>query len=120
KFEPLPVMKAIGELGVTNAVLVPTMVNMLMNHPEFGSYDLSSLRTCVYGGSPMPEALMLRAMKLLPGWGFYQIYGMTETGGFATMLRWRDHVADGEKSSRLRSAGKPAPGVEVRILRPDG
>jgi long-chain acyl-CoA synthetase len=120
KFEPLPVMKAIGEHGVTNAVLVPTMVNMLLSHPDFGKYDLTSLKTCIYGGSPMPEGLMLRAMEKVPTWGFYQIYGMTETGGFATFLRWRDHIVSGEKASRLRSAGQAAFGNEIRIVLPDG
>jgi long-chain acyl-CoA synthetase len=119
KFDPVPVMQAIGEQKVTNAVLVPTMINMLLNHPDFERYDLSSLQTCVYGGSPMPEVLMMQAMKQLPGWKFYQIFGMTETGGFATMLRWRDHLANGAQAARLRSAGQPAPGVEVRILLPD-
>lgn len=120
KFEPLPVMKAIGAHKVTNTVLVPTMVNMLMRHPDFKDYDLSSLQTCIYGGSPMPEALMMEAMRVLPSWRFYQIYGMTETGGFATMLRWKDHLAAGEKASRLRSAGQPAPGAEVRVVLADG
>ncbi len=120
KFEALPVMKAIGEFKVTNAVLVPTMVNMLLSHPDFKQYDLTSLKTCIYGGSPMPEGLMLRAMEMVPTWGFYQIYGMTETGGFATMLRWRDHIVSGEKSSRLRSAGQAAFGNEIRVVLPDG
>jgi long-chain acyl-CoA synthetase len=120
KFEPLPVLESIAEHKVSNAVLVPTMVNMLLHHPDVERYDLSSLRTCIYGGSPMPEALMLATMKRLPTWRFYQIYGMTETGGFATMLRWRDHLATGDKAKRLRSAGQPAPGVEVRIVQPDG
>lgn len=119
KFDAIPVMQAIGEHKVTNAVLVPTMINMLLNHPDLERYDLSSLQTCVYGGSPMPEALMMQAMKQLPSWKFYQIFGMTETGGFATMLRWRDHLAHGPKAARLRSAGQAAPGVEVRILLPD-
>jgi long-chain acyl-CoA synthetase len=120
KFDPVPVMKAISEHKVTNATLVPTMINMLLNHPDFDAFDLSSLNTCIYGGSPMPEALMLQAMKRLPSWRFYQIYGMTETGGFATMLRWRDHIASGPKAARMRSAGQPAPGVEVRIMMQDG
>lgn len=89
-------------------------------HPDFDRYDLSSLRTLIYGGSPMPEALMRLAISRLPSWRFYQIFGMTETGGFATMLRWRDHQLSGPKASRLRSAGQPAPGNEVRILLPDG
>ncbi|SFP56132.1 long-chain acyl-CoA synthetase [Variovorax sp. OK605] len=120
KFEALPVMKAIGQHRVTNAVLVPTMVNMLLSHPDFKQYDLSSLKTCIYGGSPMPEGLMLRAMEMVPTWGFYQIYGMTETGGFATMLRWRDHIVSGEKASRLRSAGQAGFGNEVRVVRIEG
>ena len=120
KFEPQPVMQAISEHRVTNMVLVPTMINMLINHPDFESYDLSSLRTCIYGGSPMPEALMQLAMRKLPTWRFYQIFGMTETGGFASMLRWRDHILSGPKASRMRSAGQPAPGNEVRIQLPDG
>ncbi|MDB5730597.1 MAG: putative long-chain-fatty-acid-CoA ligase [Variovorax sp.] len=120
KFDALPVMKAIGEYRVTNAVLVPTMVNMLLSHPDFDQYDLTSLKTCIYGGSPMPEGLMLRAMEKVPTWGFYQIYGMTETGGFATMLRWRDHIVSGEKVSRLRSAGQAGFGNEIRVMLPDG
>jgi len=120
KFDPALVMKAISEHKVTNATLVPTMINMLLNHPDFERYDLSSLQTCVYGGSPMPEALMAQAMKKLPTWRFFQIFGMTETGGFATMLRWRDHILSGPKSSRMRSAGQPAPGTEIKIELPDG
>jgi long-chain acyl-CoA synthetase len=96
------------------------MINMLLNHPDFERYDLSSLQTCVYGGSPMPEALMMQAMQKLPGCRFFQIFGMTETGGFASMLRWRDHITSGPKARRLRSAGQPAPGVTVKVLLPDG
>lgn len=120
KFDPVLVMQAIQEHKVTNAVLVPTMINMLLSHPDFDRYDLSSLRTCVYGGSPMPEALITQAMKKLPTWRFFQVFGMTETGGFATVLRWRDHLTEGPKARRLRSAGQPAFGNEVKILLPDG
>lgn len=120
KFDTVPVMEAIASHRVTNIVLVPTMITMLLNHPDFSKYDLSSLQTCIYGGSPMPEALMDQAAKLLPGWGFYQIYGMTETCGFATMLRWRDHLFHGPNAIRIRSCGQPAPGVEVKIVSPEG
>jgi long-chain acyl-CoA synthetase len=120
KFDPVLVMQTIALEKITNMVLVPTMINMLIHHPDFSRYDLSSLRTCIYGGSPMPEALMRAAMQKLPTWRFYQIFGMTETGGFATMLRWRDHILAGPLSRRMRSAGQPAPGVEVEILLSDG
>ena len=120
KFDPVLVMQAISEHKATNAVLVPTMINLLIHHPDFSRYDLSSLRTCVYGGSPMPEALITAAMSRLPTWRFYQVFGMTETGGFASVLRWRDHLTSGAKARRLRSAGQAAPGNEIRILLPDG
>lgn len=119
KFEPVPMMAAITDHRVTNAVMVPTMITMMLNHADFDRYDLSSLRTLVYGGSPMPRELMEEASRKLPGWRFYQIYGMTETGGFATMLRWRDHVFDGPNAHRIAAGGQPAPGVEIRIVDPE-
>ena len=120
KFEPEPMMQAISTYHVKNAVMVPTMITMMLNHPSFDQYDLSSMQTLVYGGSPMPRELMAEAAARLPGWRFYQIYGMTETGGFATMLRWRDHVFDGPNSHRILSCGQPAPGVEIRICDSEG
>lgn len=120
KFEPLAMMQAISDHKVTNAVMVPTMITMMLNHPEFDRHDLSSLQTLVYGGSPMPRELTEEAARKLPGWRFYQIYGMTETGGFATMLRWHDHVFEGPKAHRILSCGQPAPGVEVRICDTEG
>ncbi|WP_238366896.1 long-chain-fatty-acid--CoA ligase [Mesobacterium pallidum] len=119
KFEPVAMMRAISTHRVTNAVMVPTMITMMLNHADFAQHDLSSLRTLVYGGSPMPRELMEEAARKLPGWRFYQIYGMTETGGFATMLRWRDHVFDGPKAHRIGACGQPAPGVEIRIADPE-
>ncbi|MFO1218716.1 MAG: long-chain-fatty-acid--CoA ligase [Burkholderiaceae bacterium] len=120
KFDPVPTMRAIQQHRVTNITLVPTMINMLVNHPEFERYDLSSLVTCVYGGSPMPEALMKTAMARLPNLRFFQVFGMTETGGFATFLRWRDHLVSGDKVRRLKSCGQPAFGNRIRVVRSDG
>ncbi|MBT2301945.1 long-chain-fatty-acid--CoA ligase [Variovorax paradoxus] len=121
KFEPVPVMEAITEHKVTNCVLVPTMINMLLNQPTLKQYDLSSVRTCVYGGSPMPEAIMKAAMRDLPTWGFHQIYGMTETAGYATAFKWHEHLIAVERfPERMKSAGRPVVGMQVRIARPDG
>lgn len=120
KFEPEPMMKAISQHSATNAVMVPTMITSLLNHPDFAKHDLSSMRTLVYGGSPIARELLEEAARKLPGWRFFQIYGMTETGGFATMLRWRDHLFEGPAKHRILSCGQPAPGVEVRICDPQG
>jgi long-chain acyl-CoA synthetase len=120
KFEPEPMMAAISRHKVTNAVMVPTMITMMLNHPDFAAYDMSSLRTLVYGGSPIARELLAEAANKLPTWRFFQIYGMTETGGYASILRWRDHVFDGPNAHRIQSCGQPAPGVEIRIVDPDG
>jgi long-chain acyl-CoA synthetase len=121
KFESEGVMRAIAEYRVTNLVLVPTMINMLLNHPRLKDYELSSVRTCVYGGSPMPEAILRGALRSLPSWGFHQIYGMTETSGYGAALRWRDHLeAVAMHPHRLRSAGRPVAGMQVRIEKSDG
>jgi long-chain acyl-CoA synthetase len=97
------------------------MINMLLHQPELGEYDLSTWHTCVYGGSPMPEAVLRRAVERVPGCRFHQIYGMTETAGYATALTWQDHL-DGlaREDGTLRSAGRAIPGMDIRTLRPDG
>ena len=80
RFDPAAVLAAIEEHHVTNTLLVPTMIQLLVDHPDRAAFDLSSLRIVLYGGSPMPEALLQRAMAALPHADFVQGYGMTELG----------------------------------------
>ena len=63
KFDPVAVLKAVGACQVTHAVLVPTMMNMVVNHPEVTAHDLSSLDVVLYGASPMPAAVIERALR---------------------------------------------------------
>src|SRR5262249_30707267 len=77
RFDPVSVMKTIHDLGVTDTIMVPSMINMLVNAPTIGDYDLSTLRTIMYGGSPISDAVLRRAMQALPATGFLQAYGMT-------------------------------------------
>jgi long-chain acyl-CoA synthetase len=101
--------------GVTQGVLVPTMVNMLVNHPALTAHELGSLDQIVYAGSPMPQELLRRAMELLPcGWA--QSYGMTEAAPIVTYLSPEEHRG-GDQC--LRSAGRPVVGVEAEVRRPD-
>ena len=60
------------------------MINMVVNHPEISRFDLSSLRRLVYGASPMPEAVIRKAMEVIPGVDFYQAYGQTESSPVIT------------------------------------
>lgn len=100
----------------TVSLLVPTMINAVVNDEKFSSYDLDSLRLIFYGGGPMPPAVLKKAINGLKC-DFNQGYGLTETLE-ATFLRPEDHVLDGseQQQKRLASAGKEAVGAEIRIV----
>lgn len=116
-FEPGRMLEAIERYRVTLALLIPTMLNMVLNHADFGQRDISCLRLISYGASPIPQALLRRALKELPC-GFIQGYGMTELSPLCAMLPPEDHVLDGtpEQTKRLRSAGIPIYTAEVRVV----
>jgi long-chain acyl-CoA synthetase len=118
-FSPEAVARAIGRFRVDQTVLVPTMIQMLIDQPGFAEFDMSSLRLMFYGASPMPEALLDRAAAALPHVEFYQAYGMTELSPVATMLTWREHLGESRAKGRHRSGGRAAPMVEVRVVGPD-
>ncbi|WP_433798879.1 long-chain-fatty-acid--CoA ligase [Actinomycetospora sp. CA-084318] len=114
-FTPSGVAGAIERHRVTDALLVPTMIQMLVDAPETRDADLSSLRHLIYGASPISAAVLDRATSRLPGCRFTQAYGMTELAPVATLLLPDDHADE-----RLRrSAGRAAPHAEVRVVGPD-
>lgn len=119
-FTPEGVMKAIQDHQVTSVLLVPTMIQMLVDHPAIGNYDLSSLKRIIYGAAPITEAVLDRASAKLPGVEFMQAYGMTELSPIATLLHPQDHIGDARAKGRHRSAGRPVIGCEVRIVDADG
>ena len=113
-FNAAEVMDAITEYAITDALLVPTMVQMLVDDPAVGDHDLSSLQHLVYGASPISEAVLQRARAVFPAAGFTQAYGMTELSPVATLLTPADH----DNPALRRSAGRAAPHTEVRIVDP--
>ena len=119
-FDAGEVLRTIAAERATVCLLVPTMVNMILNHDKLGSHDLSSLRLVFYGGSTMPVPLLARAIDAF-GCSFTQGYGLTETIE-ATFLTAPDHVLDGdpERERRLASAGREAVNAEVRVLDEQG
>lgn len=114
-FTPAGVAKAIVGHQVTDSVLVPTMIQMLVDDPHTAEFDLSTVRYLIYGASPIAEALVERARKVFPSAGFTQAYGMTELAPVATLLLPADH---GNPALR-RAAGRAAPHVEIRIVDAD-
>lgn len=96
-------------------LLVPTVVQMVVDHPERDSYDLSSLVQLIYRAAPISEAVLKRARDLFDNASFLQAYGMTEVSPVATLLQDEDHA----DSLHNRSAGRAAPHCQVRIFGPD-
>ena len=120
-FNPEGVLDIMARDRVTHVLLVPTMIQMLVDHPAMKqSRDLSALHTIAYGASPMSEAVIERAMAALPGVGFMQAYGMTELSPLATINPAWAHTAEGRKFDKLRAAGRASFCCEVRIVDTEG
>lgn len=119
-FTPLGVLEVVERERINTTVLVPTMIQMMVDHPDAASFDLSSLETMVYGASPINEALVERAVALLPRTNFIQIYGMTEMAPIMTILPGVFHTQEGRELGKVRSAGQPGIGIDVCIVDPEG
>lgn len=117
EFVPAEIIKAFARHRITHTFLVPAMIQFLLEVPGVEQADFSSLIAISYGGSPIAESLLVRAMKVFQC-DFYQVYGMTEIGGSFSVLPPSDHDPEGPRAHLLRSAGKPAPGFAVRIVDP--
>jgi long-chain acyl-CoA synthetase len=102
---------------VTHTVLVPSVIQQLLEVPGVEAADFASLQVMGYGASPISETVLARAIDTF-GCKFWQGYGLTETTGPATMLGPDDHVPHGPGSHRLRSCGVLVPGYELRIVDP--
>lgn len=114
-FDPGRFLGSVTTEKVTHSWLVPTQVKMLLNHPHLDRADLSSLKTIVYGASPMYVEDLREAMDRI-GPVFVQLFGQTESPMVGTYLRAQDHILDGPGSERLASCGHARSGVEVKIL----
>jgi acyl-CoA synthetase (AMP-forming)/AMP-acid ligase II len=102
---------------VTTTLLLPTLVYRLLELPDAAQHDLSSLRTLVYGGSPMSPSKLARAQERF-GNVFMQQYGSTECLQAISTLTKADHVQPGER--HLASAGRPSPGMDLKIVDENG
>jgi acyl-CoA synthetase (AMP-forming)/AMP-acid ligase II len=117
EFDPVAVLDLFERRRVTNAVLVPTMLQLLTAVPGAGERDYTALRSIAYGASPITTPLLKRALETFrcPLFG---IYGLTETTGAAVQLDADDHDPNGPRERLLRSVGHPYPWVGLRIVDP--
>jgi acyl-CoA synthetase (AMP-forming)/AMP-acid ligase II len=114
-FDPVAVLGAIAEHSITDVLLVPAMIQLVVDHPQAADFDVTSVRRVLYGASPISEGVLSRAVKTFPNATFTQAYGMTELSPLATILAPADH----HDPVRRRSAGRAAYCCEVRIVGPD-
>jgi long-chain acyl-CoA synthetase len=116
--DPAAVLAVIPEHRVTNAFMVPAVIQFVLATPGVESTDFSSLRALAYGASPISDDVLVRGIETF-GCEFIQLYGLTETTGAITQLDGADHDPV-NKPELLRSCGKPYPWVEMRIVDPAG
>lgn len=102
----------------TNINAVPTLYNWIVSFPQLDHYDLSSVRLLMYSGSPFPEEVLRRCVSRF-GPIFAQGYGLTEAAPAVSFLAPEDHVLEGPRSKRLRSAGREMILCEVCIADED-
>ena len=120
-FEPATFLDVVPRYRVNHTILVPTMIQMVLDHPAAATADLSTLRGITCGGSPVSKELLLAARPVF-GDVFRPTYGMAETYSCGLVLRPENQRPDGDADDirRLGSAGKPHLLVDVEVVADDG
>jgi acyl-CoA synthetase (AMP-forming)/AMP-acid ligase II len=122
QFEPEEWMTLVETEKANRAMMVPTMLKQLLDHPNFKKHDLSSLRVITYGAAPMPLPVIRKAMEEFPEVSFINAFGQTETASTITALGPEDHHITGtteekeKKLKRLASIGKPMADVKMKVI----
>ncbi|MBI1182398.1 MAG: long-chain-fatty-acid--CoA ligase [Alphaproteobacteria bacterium] len=114
--EPGQIIDTIQEYRVTKVFVVPAVLQFMLQHEKAKTADFSHVRVVLYGASPIPEEVLVKALDTFKC-PFVQLYGMTETSGSVTYLPPEVHVPG---STKLRSCGVPFHGVEIIIADGEG
>lgn len=120
-FEARKTLEVIEREQVSCFLAISTMLNYLLDVPDFAKFNLSSLRLIGYGGGPMSSTTLIRAMNAFPKVGFLQYMGQTEVSIMSAWLTPEDHLLGlKEKPHLLLSCGREALLCDVRIVDEDG
>lgn len=114
-FTPDDTLSAIETHRPSHVLLVPVMLQMILQSPALNDTDVSSLELITYGASPITEGVLRDAFEKFPNVEFLQAFGQTELSPVATVLGPDYHVFDGAKAGKLRSAGRPTRVCEIMI-----
>jgi acyl-CoA synthetase (AMP-forming)/AMP-acid ligase II len=122
QFEAETVMETIQKERITLSNLIPTMLNLMIKHPEVGKYDFSSLRVILSGGAPIaPE--VVKSITETFGCDYIQTYGMTETSPYLTFSLLKEHLTDLPPEAQLKfksKTGRPFMGVDLKVVDENG
>ena len=123
-FDAATWLDTIRREGVTQAMVVPTMLARIVQELDGRPAEVPTLATLSYGGARMPLPVLEKALVAFPGTGFVNAYGLTETSSTIALLGPDDHAAafagDAVAKVRLGSVGKVLPGIEVEVRDDDG
>ena len=114
--DPTLILELVERERIENTIFVPAVILFLIQHPEVENTDWSSMKTVIYGASPIAQDTLEKAIKIMDC-NFWQVYGLTETNGAVTFLSPEDHEPS---KGKLRSCGKPGYGAEIRVVDEDG
>ena len=119
-FDPDLWVRTVRDESVTHAMVVPTMLNRILDTVDADGLGLPSMRSLAYGGGPMPRPVVERALRTLPDVDLVNAYGLTETSSTIAVLGPDDHRAafasdDPAVRARLGSVGQVFPGVDLAI-----
>lgn len=114
------VLHAVEQHAVTDLMLVPTMLQMLLDHPLFERRRMASIRRISYGASPIALPLLERTLDLFPGVEFASAYGMTETAAAVCGNPPANHGPQARRSGLVRAVGRAGYGCEIRIVDAEG
>ncbi len=117
--DPVRILQEVEAHRITHAIYVPAVLQFLQVVPNAHDHDLSSMQLVAYGASPITEQVLRGAMVQFATARFVQVYGLTETTGAVVQLDSEDHDPE-NRPDLLRSAGKPYPWVELRVVGADG
>ncbi len=121
-FDPVTVLETIQNEKISAAMMVPTMVNFLLNVPDMKQYDVSSLQWIMIGGAPMSPANAKRMMEQL-GCLYVSGYGLTETCPLLTVGNIKDtlrHLPEEDQIGYLTRTGLEVPGVDLKVVDSEG
>lgn len=120
QFSPENFFERLNEDDVTHVLLIPSMIQIIMDHPGLNESLLRRLITISYGASPITPNLLKRLIQTLPTVRLVQFYGMTEVCGASTVLKPEQHVISGPQSGKTGSVGQPLETFEIKIIKPNG